>query len=429
LGIFDLREEPSVSFFREWKGNTMDRNRFVSKRGAVIILVLLATTIALPGMPGKPAQAQTSSSLFTFVQTVQVTPDEHFKDTTIPGNILYIPASDRFVVILKTFPPDPPLPLPMNNDPDNPGLDTCPMGTIGYKEYTTDMQPTGRYGYLSCGHGDLLAQIIGNDIYVAKSWNEGPGTPDVWRLEKYDAVTWERLGRVDIPLDSTQEWSDGPTISFINGLITISGEYFPGGTPDGPLGRGSHHHFVTTDLQLMGEKILVSPDVPSHCPEASLHQLPDGDILMFAASAYFGDLVVLRFDKDWKFIDEHTLRSNAFFPIGSVAYGGYWFVAYIDVSKKPAGAPWPAGEPPYRNVGFAAFNANWNLVQDEKVTDFDIVPAGVGRTEGENPSVQLVGNRLYVSYTVSQFEAGTMKLLSGQAYVNVYELAADASSR
>jgi hypothetical protein len=111
-----------------------------------------------------------------------------------------------------------------------------------------------------------------------------PGTPDYWRMYKFNAVTWEKLGMVDIPLDNTQELSDAPTMSFINGMITVSGEYFPGGTPDGPLGRGSHHHFVTPDLQLRGEKILVSPGVPSHCPESSLRQLPNGDIIMFTTS-------------------------------------------------------------------------------------------------------------------------------------------------
>ena len=374
-----------------------------------------------------PLASSMPTSLFKLIQTVQVIPDERFKDNTIPsvgGNILFVPATGNFIVMLKTFPPTTPLPLPPLNDPDNPGLDTCPRGVIGYKEYTTDMQPTGKYGYLSCATGDWNSLIIGNDIYVVKVWNEGPGTSDFWRLYKYDAVTWKKLGEVDIPVDNTQEISDGPTMSYINGLVTVSGEYFPGGRPDGPLGRGSHHHFVTTDLTLMGEKILVSPDVPAHTPEVTLQQLANGDILMFAASAYFyGDLVVLRFDKDWKYIDEHTLRSNAFFPLGSVTNGGYWFVAYIDVSTWKAGDPqWPAGDAPYRNVGLAAFDANWNLVQNEKVTDFDVVAAGEGRTEGEGPSVQLVGNRLYVSYTVSKFEAGSPKLISGETFVNVYEL-------
>ncbi len=368
----------------------------------------------------KPATSQTN--LFNFVKKVTVTPDEHFNGSKIPGNILYNGVAGSLVVVLNTFEPDTPLLLDPLLEPAIPCLDSCPGGIIGCKEYNIDMQPTGNYEYLACGIGDMGDIIIDNYFYFAKVWNHGPGTADFWRLYKFDAYTWEKLGQVDIPLDSTQEWSDGPTFSFINGLITVSGEYFPDGTPDGPLGRGSHHHFVTTDLQLMGEKILVSPDVPPHCSEFSMHQLPNGDIIMFGATAYYGDLMVMRLDKDWNFIEKQTLRKDGFFPIGSVLYGGYWFVAYIDLSKKPAGPPWPEGDPPVRNVGLAAFDTSWNLIQDELITVFDTVPDTVGRTEGENPGLELLENKLYVSYTISNFEAKTMKLIDGQDYVNVYEL-------
>jgi len=38
-------------------------------------------------------------------------------------------------------------------------------------------------------------------------------------------------------------------------------------------------------------------------------------------------------------------------------------IAYIDLSKKPAGPPWPEGEPPVRNLGLTAFDTTWNLIQ------------------------------------------------------------------
>jgi hypothetical protein len=173
---------------------------------------------------------------------------------------------------------------------------------------------------------------------------------------------------------------------------------------------------VTTDLQLKGEKILTSPGVPPHCPESSLRQLANGDILIFTGVNYFGPLKVLRLDKDWKFIDEHILRQDAFWPIGAVSSSGYWFVAYYDTSKKRE------GKVPIMNIGLAAFDADWNLVQDEKVTDFDTVPEGGNPTMGDGISAELLGNYLYVSYTVTKFKGETGVQLDSQTYVNVYEL-------
>ncbi len=370
--------------------------------------------------------SDTSGNLFNFIRKIEVKSNDHFSDNTVPGvssnEIFYIPMTGNFVVMLKTSPPKTPIPLPPLTESDHPCLDSCPLGTLGYQELDTDLQPTANHGYLICDIGDWNSRVIDNNLYLVKVWNKGPGTADFWRLFKYDIETWEELGTVDIPLDSLQEWSDGPTISFINGMITISGEYFPGGTPDGPKGRGSHHHFLTPDLQLMGKKILVSPDVPPHCPESTLRQIPNGNIIMFTASAYYGDLIVMILDKNWNFVEKHLLRSKAFFPLGAVNFGGYWFVAYNDLSKRFPGPPWPEGDPPIANVALAAFDTDWNLIQDEIVTDFDTVPDSVGRTEAGGSWVELLGNHLYVSYTVMTFTPIEYKIDSEQTFVNEYEL-------
>ena len=364
------------------------------------------------------AQTETAS-VFKLVQTVQVKWDGRFSsDNTTPGgggNIHYVPATGNFVVIVKTLPPATPIPLPPLTECDNPSLDACPLGTIGYKEYTPDMQPTGKYGYLVCDIGDWNSMLIGNDLYVVKVWNNGPGTSNFWRLFKFNTVTWEKLGTVDVPLeDSSQMRDDGPTMSYINGLVTLSGDYWPGGEQ---VERGSHHHFVTTDLQLSGGKILKSPDVPFHCPESSLRQLPNGDILIFTAVHYFGALKVLRLDKDWKFIDEHILRQDAFWPIGAVLSGRYRFVGYYETSR------WKKDEGifPVINIGLAAFDADWNLVQDEELTDFDYVPEGQNPVMGDGISVELLGNRLYVSYVVTEFKAAG-GISDSRTYVNLYDV-------
>ena len=373
-------------------------------------------TIPTPAPPlqtvkptGQPLQPTGQTEVFKFVRTIQIAPDANFEDAAL-GYIHYVPATDRFVVMLATQ-------LTKSVSLTYPSQD-CGGKAIGYKEYTTDMEPTDKYGFISCAAADATSQIIGNDVYLA-SMTAGPvtsgGKPEWigWRLEKFDAVSWKRLASVDLPLDVPIEMDDGPTIALINGQITVSGEYFPDGTPDGPLGRGSHHHFFTTDLEPLGKKILVAPEYPSHCPEVSMIQEPGGDILMFASTAYVGDLIVLRFDKDWNFKEQKKLRDKAFFPTGSVTDGRLFYVAYTDTSHRE-------GERMYRNVGFAAYDANWNTLQDVAVTDFAVTSESY--IDGESPWVELHDNRLYVSYIASTLDPDTGRLVSGQAFVNVYEL-------
>jgi hypothetical protein len=357
----------------------------------------------------QPTQSRSQSEVFKLVKTVQVTPDEVFGDALGGGYIHYVPATDRLVVMLGMT-----LHNPMELEATG---QSCETVVMSYKEYTLDMQPTGKYGFLTCFIGDATTRIIGNDMYVVKGAG-GPGASggspwEGFRLEKFDAATWKYLGGVDIPLVRPDEATDGPTISFINGQVVVSGEYFPGGTPDGPLGRGSHHHLASTDLKLLDRKVLLRPQFPSHCPEVSMLQEPNGDILMFASDEYAGNMIMLRLDKDWNFKEQRKLRDNAFFPTGSATDGHLYYVGYTDTSKKdPQGLN--------RNVGLAAFDANWNLLQDVVVTDF--VNTTDSHMDAESPWVTLHGNRLYFSYQKTKIDPATGGVIESQSYVNIYEL-------
>jgi hypothetical protein len=394
----------------------------------VVVLVpligcnLLVGTPAQSTVPGQSRGPGTSltpaekAEVFKLVKTVQVTPDEVFGDAGGAAYIHYVPATDRLVVMLGMT-----LHKPMELKATG---QVCETVVMSYKEYTLDMQPTGKYGFLTCFLGDATTRIIGNDMVVVKG-AAGPGVPggspwEGFRLEKYDAVTWKYLGGVDIPLVRPDEATDGPTISFINGQVVISGEYFPGGTPDGPLGRGSHHHLVSTDLKPLGRKVLLRPQFPSHCPEVSMLQEPGGDILMFASDEYAGNLVMLRLDKDWNFKEERRLRDHAFFPTGSATDGRLYYVGYTDTSK---GYVDNSKQPPQglnRNVGLAAFDANWNLLQDEVITDF--ANTMDSHMDAESPWVTLHGNRLYFSYQKTKIDPSTGAAIESQSYVNIYEL-------
>ncbi len=360
--------------------------------------------------PTPTATFSVPHEVFHLIRSVTVTPDEHFRYGEF-GYIHYVPATNRLVVMMNVF-----LDQPMNI----PGLDEpCNDKAVGYKEYTLDLEPTGRYGFISCNFGDATSQILGNDIYLASmaSAKANPDGTHDWtgfRLDKFDALTWQRLATVNIPIESPNEEGDGPTISFINGQVVVSGTYLPHGT-GGDLEKGSYHNILTTDLQPAGKKILQPPDYPPHCPELSMLQLPgEGDILLFSGNTYNGDLVMIRMDRDWHVKQSRKLRDNGFFPTGSTTDGKLFYVAFMDTSLK--------GENfhVYSNAHVIAFDPEWNIVQDLALTDFKN-QAGDVFTVGAATWVQLVGNRLYVSYQVVKMDMSSPRP-DNQAYVNEYEL-------
>ncbi len=375
----------------------------------ILRVVIAAFSLAVVGCTAPTDTPSESREVFHFVRTVQTTPDSNFLEGA-GGYIHYVPATDRFVIMLQTR-IDKPVSLASSRQ-------ECNGKAIGYKEFTVDTEPTGRYGFIACGFADTTSRIIGNDMYVvsmapAASSSNGSALQENWRLERFDAVSWKRLGSVDIPLETGNEAGDGPTISFVNGQIDVTGEYFVNKNPDDPLGRGSHHHFFTLDLNPLGKRVLKPPEYPAHCPMASIIQESGGDILLFSATAMEGDIAVYRFDNEWHFKEVNKLKDKAFFPTGSVTDGNLLYIAYTDTSNREAGRM-------YRNVRLAAFDKNWNLMQDVAVTNF--INTSDTYMDGESPWVTLHKNRLYVSYNVSELDPVSGALIETQAYVNIYEI-------
>ncbi len=366
-----------------------------------------------PQTPGQPGQNAATPvilrSLFKHVKTVQITPDEHFLMGQ-GSDILYIPATDRIVVILQTKVAQP---------TTMPTSEVCVDKVIGYVEYTTDMQPTGKYGYLSCGFADTHSLSVGNDVYIAKmsvpkAIGDPATSPHYWTVEKYNAVTWQRQASVDVLLDYPAEGDGGPDPSYINGQLVVTSEYHFEGQPD----IGTHNHRFTPDLTPLETIHLLPPEVPSHHGEFSLLQKSNGDILLFASTGpgpgSKGNLQVLRFDKDWHFLDQRVLVPNSYYPDGSATDGHYIYVAYLAWSRPDA----LTGD----NVHLAAFDDRWNLIQDAAVSDVQSLPGGLGSADGA--SIALHGNRLYVSYFAVNPDPALTVLGEAQmhTYVDVFEL-------
>ena len=340
-----------------------------------------------------------SNNVFKFIKTIQITPDTNFPNYKNGGlgYIHYIPQSDRFVVMLSVKMKQP--------EGEFSGQ------AAAFKEFYTDMQPTGSSWVISDAAADFTTQVIGNYLYLVHM-TAGPQWVG-WRFEKFDPVNWIKLDSVDIHLsnpDSTvYEGDPGPQIFFINGLIDITGAYYVDGNPGSPVGQGSHHHFFTTDLVPQGVVIIKPPEYPRNTFEGYMCQTKGSDIYMIAASDFFnGDMIMLKFDKSWTLLDQKTIHKQARFPTGLVVDSNSFYIAYMDISHEDIGSD---------DIGLAAYDSTWNLLDDVIVT----TPAP--NKLSDSPWLMKYGNQLYVSYST---DSGQTKL--GQTFISIYNLTQNSTS-
>jgi hypothetical protein len=341
-------------------------------------------------------------SLFRFIQTIQVTPDDQHL-TGAFSRINYLPATDRFVV---TFGGN--LAQPAGG---------CQNRGFSFKIYTLDLQETGESGTFSCDIADAGSVMVDNTYYFAAMTREAEEVG--WHLLEIDATNW--TARVDefYPLDYPQEGEADPMVAFVNGQVDISSGYSAAGTPpnrETPAGTyGTHHHLFSSDLQLQDHRILTAPP---HI-HGSYMVFVDGIYYLVTSNLYDGDMLVAEYDQDWNYAGGRTLIGQAHFSTGLVFDGQRFYVAYTDTSQRTE----PDFFPVSLNIHLAAFDREWNLLDDIAVTEY--APQD-GRQPGR-PWVILHGNRLYVSYDVDTADPVTREEhLEWQAYVSVYEIAQEA---
>jgi len=356
----------------------------------------------LPAQPGQmtaqPGPPTGRPGLYKFIRTVTVTPDSNFQTGSF-ARINYVPATDRFVVTFGT----------------KASLQSgdCKGAGYAYKEYTTDMQETGKSGRLvwtpnACEAGDS-GSVMAENIYYFVSLPQAPGQPYGWQLTKFDAVGWKTLAEAYVSLKAPNEGDTDPTVAYVNGQLDVNAQYNPSGKWQD--GAATHHHFFSTALQPLGEKILA--DTRNICGSSMIYV--DGVYYIVTANAHPGDLIVMKYDKDWKYLGMKELRKQAHWSTGLVFDGQRFYVAYLDTSQRTN----PGLFPVYLNVRLAAFDRNWNLVDDVAVTNF--TPSD--NKQAGRPWVILHGNRLYVSYDVDTINPATHEeQLRWEANVSIYEL-------
>ena len=330
-------------------------------------------------------QPDEPAGLFKFVKSIQVTPDAKFPNGGF-ARINHVPAIDRFVV---TFGSD---------------------NGYAYKQYTMDMVEDGKSGYFWSGGADMGSRMIDNTYYFAVMHNN-PGQSPGWHIAKYDAVSWNVLDSIDFPLDFPKEESGDPLVAMVDGHLDVSGQYNAlGSYPPLDVGAASFHYFFTPNLDSVGKRILADT---AHIVGASMIQV-EGITYYVTANAFSGDLIMMKYDSQWHYLGMKALMKQAHFSTGLAFDGFRFYLAYIDTRQRTSGKfPW------FLNVRLAAFDRDWNLLEDIAVTNY--TPADNMQTG--RPWVVLHGDRLYVSYDLDTRDSVTHEEDGkGQAIVCVYEL-------
>jgi hypothetical protein len=335
-------------------------------------------------------------NLFKLVKEVQVTPSGDYLNADFV-RIGYVPGRDRFIVTFNTMVRD---------------SGWCSGSFDGfyglyrvyaYKEYTADMDETGRDSIVSChGTTDTGGLLFGADFYLASmEFHNGVAG---WYLTRFNAVTWARLVEFFYPLNDFRMQASDPTVAFVNGQIDISGVYEGGG--------GTHHNFFTTDLHFVRQMLL------SHTPHSGFSAMITlGGITHFLSSRTGTPdapwaVIVMQYDPNWAFLGVKTLREHAATPQGLAFDGSRFFVAYTERTD---------GLPFIENIHLAAFDLDWKLIEDIPLTHYTLQDS----TSSIHPWLVLKDNRLYVSYCQNS-PAGGIETL--QAYVKVYEITDPATS-
>lgn len=360
--------------------------------------------VALKGMTAGGRTVYSSLSVtpayqhFKFIRTVQVTPDAEFSG----GGFVRIdrhPVTGNFLVSFNaTF-----------DQPQN----GCTGNGRACKEYTPEMEETGNSMVFQCEvAADANSLLLGNAYYLASMSTQG--TSSGWRITQYDVTSWAKLVDNFYVLDSPREDSADMMIVYVNGLIDISGQYNESGHPpvDMADGAATHHHFFNTDLEFQGKRILA--DTPHVCGSSMI--VVDGVTHFITASGYMGDVIMMRYDPAWQYLGMKALRRMGHWSTGVAFDGQRYYVAYMDTRMR---TPPPAYLPVNLNVRLAAFDRDWNLVDDVAVTNFtwdDLRQPG-------RPWIMLQGNRLYVSYDCDTIDPDTHEeMKKWQAFVSVYEI-------
>jgi hypothetical protein len=285
-----------------------------------------------------------------------------------------------------------------------------------YKIFDKDFIYTGETGIIHAGGGDA-ASVMAEGYYYFLA-----GTPpNDWIIKKIDPASWEVIDSVFVDIETETEVLNDMMIAYVNGYIMASSLYDED-RPDGEnqknsgptFGKATHNRLFDTDLNFL--KRFVLDDVP-HINGSYVVYAHD-TYHVITSTAFFGDLIVMRYDSDWEFIDSKTLDAGAQWSQGAVydEVTDRFYVAFLDIPLTPDSK---IDFSETINTVLGIYDKDWNLIEKINVSGFEEHDKKMpGR-----PSVVLEDGKIYVSYDVSTFSASDgIDLQDWQCTVDIFEV-------
>lgn len=230
-----------------------------------------------------------------------------------------------------------------------------------------------------------------NHFYLVHS----VGAANCLYLKKFDA-DWNEIKSVAVVENTSGgESTNDIFLYYANGLLYV------GSTVHAPPLFTGHIHIRKYDQNLEFKSEFDLSDVSSECGSSMI--LHEGTFIVASSNKFWQDasLIIMRYDTNWNFIDSKNIsavsNANERFPMGLIFENGRYFVSYThqtgDISPPPGTMP-----PDYGDLILKAFDSDWNLLGQKKITD-DLPANSANRVH-----LAWANNRIYVSYDTSDFK-------------------------
>lgn len=352
---------------------------------------------------------ETESGL-SYEKTVEVTPDEIYSYGAF-CRVNRVPSEETFVVTFGGSNSE------VQKTSSNPRFGGAEGGNgYSYKIYDADFEYTGETGTIHSGGGDA-ASVMADGFYYFLV-----GTPpDDWIIKKIDPSTWELVDSVVAEMETDTEILNDMMLAYVNGNIMASGLYDEDGSSAGDqkktdptAGMATHNRLFDTDLNFLERFVL--DDAP-HI-NGSYVVYANNEYHVITSTAFFGDLIVMRYNEDWEFVDSETIDAGAQWSQGAVydETTDRFYVAFLDL---PLTSDDKIGPGEAVNVALGIYDDEWNFIEKLNVSGFE---ESDGKAPGR-PSVILEDGKMYVSYDVSTNAGpGTPENKDWQCTVDIFDM-------
>lgn len=282
-----------------------------------------------------------------------------------------------------------------------------------YKYYSVDdFEYTGENGVVINAGGDSASVMVDDKYYYLLS-GKVPEIKTVgeWMITEFNANTMEQVNQVAIDIDTDYDILSDQMLAYANNFLIASSLYVAEGTNqdrklvNSTKGEGTHNHLFTKDL--VPVDFFRLSDTPHSNGGYVVYQ---NEIYNYITSTgFFGDLIVMQYDKNWKYLGVKKLGVYGTWAQGAVYDEATerFYVAYVGLEKHDQNYN-------AQGINLGIYDKNWNLIETVEVSG----SAKKDNTREFRPSVILHEDKLYVSYDTSPGDEDQ----KWQCLVSIYNL-------